>query len=90
NKINPLMLIHRLPFQKRRYEKMGINIYDEINTAFNDTRNGISSIRAGGVMLVLCLFIGTAIFFLIQSLVHINLNSIFIILISHPIVVYPT
>jgi len=53
NKINPFMLIHKLPFQKRIYVKRGIDINNEINKAFKRPDVGISSIRAGGLMYVL-------------------------------------
>lgn len=51
NKINPFRLIHRLPFQKRRYEKLGIDIYKEIDRSFGDKKFGLSAIAAGGMLL---------------------------------------
>lgn len=85
NKINPFMLIHKLPFQKRMYERRGINIYDEINTSFKDPKSGLSSIRAGGFMFILSLLISVAFFCLIQS-IHTSgyLNPVFIIIIAIP------
>jgi len=53
NKINPLMLLHKLPFQKRKYEKEGIIIEDELNRAFKRPDFGISSLRAGSLMNIL-------------------------------------
>jgi len=50
NKINPFLLIHKLPFQKRRYEEMGIDIYKEIDRSFGDKRFGISITAAGGIL----------------------------------------
>jgi hypothetical protein len=35
------MLIHKLPFQKRMYERKGINIYDEINQSFKKSKKRI-------------------------------------------------
>jgi len=45
NKINPFNLIHKLPFQKRRYEELGIDIHKEIDKALRD------SVYVGGAML---------------------------------------
>ena len=60
NKINPFHLIHRLPFQKRRYEKLGIDIYKEIDRSFGDKRFGLSTMAAGGMLLgVLSIFFFT-------------------------------
>ena len=56
NKINPFLLIHKLPFQKRRYEELGIDIYKEIDKAFGNKEYGISMIVAGGAMLGILFF----------------------------------
>lgn len=50
NKINPFRLIHKLPFQKKRYEKLGIDINKEIDRCFGDKRFGISTLVAGGII----------------------------------------
>lgn len=50
NKINPFNLIHKLPFQRKRYEELGIDIQKEIDKAFSDKNNGLSVIIAGGVL----------------------------------------
>lgn len=50
NKINPANLIHKLPFQKRRYEKLGINIQEVIDKTFSDKTFGISMTVAGGIL----------------------------------------
>jgi hypothetical protein len=61
NKVNPFNLIHKLPFQKRRYEKLGIDIQKEINKAFGDERNGVSITVAGGLLfgMLFLLIMGT-------------------------------
>jgi len=56
-KINPFTLIHKLPFQKRLYERKGIDIRNEINEAFKRPDIGLSSIRAGGFMNILVFLI---------------------------------
>lgn len=50
NKINPFNLMHKLPFQKRRYEKLGIDINKEINRSFGDKKFGLSTMVAGGML----------------------------------------
>lgn len=75
NKINPLRLIHKLPFQKRRYEKLGIDIDKEIYKAFANKQSGISVTVAGGALMGI-------LFFLIMGGVHLiikilSLNIIF-------------
>jgi len=50
NKINPFRLIHRLQFQKRRYEKLGIDIDKEIDRSFGDKKFGLSIMVAGGML----------------------------------------
>lgn len=50
NKINPFHLIHKLPFQKRRYEKLGIDINKEIDKSFGDEKFGLSTMVAGGIL----------------------------------------
>lgn len=81
NKINPFMLIHKLPFQKRLYEKKGININDEINKAFKRPDIGISSIRSGGLMYVLVFLIcwGTVNFY--SAIIQKELNLKFYVFI---------
>jgi hypothetical protein len=69
NKINPLNLIHELPFQKRRYEKLGIDIHKEIDKAFSDKSNGLSIMVAGGALFGL-------IFFLLFAITKILMNAI--------------
>ncbi len=56
NKINPFLLIHKLPFQKRRYEELGIDIYKELDKAFGNKEYGISMTVAGGAMLGILFF----------------------------------
>lgn len=68
NKINPFALIHKLPFQKRRYEKLGIDIQKEIDTAFGDKIFGLSTTVAGGFLFVLVFFFLFGVFGLIRKL----------------------
>ncbi len=68
NKINPFLLIHKIPFQKRIYERKGINIFEDIDNSFKNPKYGLSSIRAGGIMFGLSIFISVFIFCILTSL----------------------
>lgn len=58
NHVNPFMLIHKLPFQKRRYKKLGIDIIQVTNQAFSDKNYGLSVQFAGGLLMgILFIFI---------------------------------
>jgi len=74
NKINPFMLIHKLPFQRRLYERRGINIGNEINEAFRRPDIGLSSIRAGGFMHVLVFLICFGLVNYFCGLIQINVR----------------
>ena len=56
NKINPFQLIHKLPFQKRKYEELGLDIHKEIDKAFGDKVGGLSIMVAGGLLLAIEFF----------------------------------
>ncbi len=49
-RMNPVNLIHKLPFQKRRYEELGIDIHQEINKVWGNKRFGLSIVWAGGFL----------------------------------------
>lgn len=49
-RINPANLIHKLPFQRKRYEELGIDIHQEINKAWGDKQFGLSTVAAGGFL----------------------------------------
>lgn len=49
-RFNPANLIHKLPFQKRRYEELGIDIHQEINKAWGDKNFGLGMTIAGGLL----------------------------------------
>lgn len=55
-RINPFNLIHKLPFQQRRYKELGIDIQTEIDKAFGDKNFGLSMTVAGGVLLAVLFF----------------------------------
>lgn len=50
NKINPFHLIHKLPFQKRRYEKLGIDPIETTNQFYKNKNYGTSMVFAGGIL----------------------------------------
>ena len=72
NKINPFNLIHKLPFQKRRYEELGIDIHKEINKAFGDKNTGLSIMVAGGILFAVLFFLLFAITNLLMNAINYN------------------
>lgn len=56
NKINPFHLIHKIPFQKRRYEKLGIDPIEHINQMYKNKHYGMSMTIAGGILLSVLFF----------------------------------
>ncbi|TJZ53595.1 hypothetical protein FAZ15_16300 [Sphingobacterium olei] len=53
NKINPAWLLMKIPFIKRRYEKMGVtrqSINRDNNNLWGDKRFGLSTVAAGGFL----------------------------------------
>ncbi|WP_306350835.1 hypothetical protein [Flavobacterium sp. '19STA2R22 D10 B1'] len=81
NKINPFRLIHKLPFQKRRYEKLGIDIQKEIDSVFGNKNFGMSVTVAGGILLGLLFFLIFGVVGLIHKLFNTdNLGTIYFII----------
>jgi hypothetical protein len=76
SKINPFMLLHELPFQKRLYERKGINIRNEINEAFRRPDMGLSSIRAYYVLAILSLCIAGGLINVFFGLIRVSVISI--------------
>ena len=50
NKINPFRLLHKPPFQKRKYQQLGIDIDEEINNVFINKEFGLNTIISGGII----------------------------------------
>lgn len=50
NKLNPFHLIHKLPFQKKRYEKLGIDPIEALNQFHKNKNYGASMVFAGGIL----------------------------------------
>ncbi|PWI28879.1 hypothetical protein DI383_14445 [Flavobacteriaceae bacterium LYZ1037] len=93
NKINPFRLLHKLPFQKRKYQQLGIDIDEEVNKAFRNKEYGLS-IRVSGGLTIGVIFI---LFFSLSNIIIkiLNINVVlnvyffaFIFLISLAICYY--
>lgn len=68
DKIDPFNFIHKLPFQKKRYEKLGINPIKKFNNIFENKTYGFSVTVAGGLLLgILFLFFWGVVNFLIGA-----------------------
>jgi hypothetical protein len=66
------MLIHKLPFQKRRYEKLGIDINEEINKVFGNRMFGMSTIVAGGAIMGILFILITALSMLLIKITNLE------------------
>ena len=74
-RINPANLIHKLPFQRKRYEQLGIDVHQEINNAWGDKQFGLSTVAAGGF-----LWGGLALFFFsFMMMLKVSISTAFII-----------
>lgn len=67
-RINPINLIHKVPFQKRKYEELGIDISKEIDKSFSDKNFGISLMFSGGILIALFFFFFISILNIITKL----------------------
>ena len=84
NKINPALLLYKLNLSKRRFAKMGIdNPVEELNKSFKKSDNGISSFRAGGLMILLVVLFCFGIGFIYIGLLRIDYfnSNLFILVI---------
>ena len=71
-KYNPFNLLHKLPFQKRRYKQLGINIQDEIEKAFSDPHFGLSVLISGGILIGLTFLTILTITLILLKLIDLN------------------
>ena len=67
NRVNPFILLHKLPMQKRKYKELGIDIDKEVDKAFGNKKFGLSILVSGGLLLVT---IFLSIFILLQLLIR--------------------
>lgn len=65
NKVNPTLLLFKIPCIKKKYEKKNQNIYDEFNKVFTDKVSGFSIWVAEIVLVVTLLFFKIATFTII-------------------------
>jgi hypothetical protein len=73
NKINPFRLIHKLPFQKRRYQELGIDIEGEINEAFGNKTYGLSIMVSGGAIMGILFLLIMALALLMIKVAKLNI-----------------
>lgn len=58
NKINPILLLYKLPFFKKTFQEKGIaDIGKDINIAFSNKEYGLSMLVAGGGLMAVLFFI---------------------------------
>ena len=74
NKINPFHLIHKLPFQQRRYKELGVDPIKEIDKAFGDKEYGLSMTVAGGALIGILFFFFLAVLNILLKLLSGNIT----------------
>lgn len=74
NKINPLLLIYRMPAIKRLGKKKGVNFEEEINKAFQNPKHGLSAIRSFGLLFSLPFFLCLGFYNLYCVFIHSEAN----------------
>jgi hypothetical protein len=84
NKINPFRLLHKLPFQKRKYQQLGIDIDEEINKLFGNKEYGLSIIFSGGLVILVVFILLFSLSNIIIKILNLNvvLNGYFITFIA--------
>lgn len=82
NKINPFHLIHKLPFQQRRYKELGVDPIKEIDKAFGDKEYGLSMTVAGGALIGILFFFFLSVLNILLKLLsgNITLSAVHFIL----------
>ena len=75
NKINPFHLIHKLPFQKRRYESLGIEPIEHINKIWGNKRYGFSIILSSGGLVIALFLIILAVFDILNCIFQYPVKS---------------
>ncbi len=69
NKLNPALLIGKIPIFKKKFEEQGITQEEAVNKAWSDKRYGLGIMLSGGILTI-------TVFFLIWGLL-LPLNSFF-------------
>jgi hypothetical protein len=82
NKINPFRLIPKIPILKRRYEKLGVDVYKEIEKAVGNKEYGLSMTVAGGALIGILFFFFFAVLNMLLKLLlgDITLSAVHFIL----------
>jgi uncharacterized protein YacL len=73
NKINPFVLIGRMPAIKKNLEKQGTNLLDISNKLWEDKRYGVSIMLSGGGLVIALFLIILAVFDILNG---VSLNPI--------------
>jgi hypothetical protein len=74
NRINPFVLLFKLPHSKRNFEKSGVDPMDAFNKAFKRPDFGISKISAGGFINMLFFLLCLGLINCISGITQMRLN----------------
>lgn len=68
NKLNPFLLLGKIPVIKRKFEERGVSQSDVVNKVWGDKRYGFSIMISGGGLVIMTFFIVWTFFLLLNSL----------------------
>jgi hypothetical protein len=57
NKINPFILLYKLPFIEKKTGKKGAELIEVVNEAFGNKKYGLSTMVSGGILIAIVFFL---------------------------------
>ncbi|TKC06371.1 hypothetical protein [Pedobacter frigoris] len=73
--LNPVRLLVKMPFLKKRYEKLGVDIDKEIDSILYSKRFGVSVIYMGGILAGILFLVQMTISIIIIRILDIQITS---------------
>lgn len=68
NRVNPFLLLGRIPAVKKKFEQRGMNQTEVVNKIWGDKRYGFSIVISGGALAIIVFFIVWTIFLMLNNL----------------------
>ncbi len=73
NKINPFILLYKLPAIKKKSEKEGIDLTETINDLYKNNENGLSIVFSGGIILFIIFIILLSLTLILIRILELNI-----------------
>lgn len=70
NKVNPFLLLGKIPAIKRKFEERGVTQVEVVNKVWGDKRYGFSIMISGGALAIIVFFIFWAMFLVLNNLLN--------------------